>query len=311
MADLKISQLSAAAPLTGAELVELVQSGVNVQSTTGALMTAPASGTIFGNPGSPFNLGLGSVVRWAVSTCNPIGNLIEAGTTSDGLGIQWTATPAVSSHQAPNLGASTIGAATGFPLLVSAAALNSGADLNGAGTWSTNGPQIMYRLLSPALPIAGFSLVFYGCMTALAAAATCFFGMGPSGAAFSGSQVPSAALNSIAFAKDIGDTNLQFIYNNGAGTATKTDTGMAFTSLLNHMFKLVITCDVLGNVTASFTDLEAGGLGSVSYGVASATVKLPAVNTNVQPRFYMSTGNQAVAVSWGFHSVFTASGFIA
>lgn len=39
MADnLKISQLNAAAALTGAELVEVVQDGANVKTTTGALV---------------------------------------------------------------------------------------------------------------------------------------------------------------------------------------------------------------------------------------------------------------------------------
>ncbi len=38
MADLKISQLNAAAALTGAELVECVQGGANVQTTAQAIV---------------------------------------------------------------------------------------------------------------------------------------------------------------------------------------------------------------------------------------------------------------------------------
>lgn len=54
MTDLKISQLPAAAILTGAELIETVQGGVNVQATVAALLQAQAPNVFWVGQGMPY-----------------------------------------------------------------------------------------------------------------------------------------------------------------------------------------------------------------------------------------------------------------
>lgn len=53
MADLKISELAAAAGLDGSEIVEVVQAGVNVQTTTGDIAALGGGGHTIEDEGTP------------------------------------------------------------------------------------------------------------------------------------------------------------------------------------------------------------------------------------------------------------------
>jgi hypothetical protein len=308
--DLKISQLpGAATPLTGAELIELVQSGANVQSTVGALAPAPTTSATFGNPNAPFNVGFGSHLKWNVAVANFAGVMVPVATCGD-TGTTYTTGFGSLTAQHPNPGGATVYAASNMGIITSTAATNSAADINNGGDFGVNSSEQMWRVLSPALPISGFTMVFYGGIDAMPSLGALFFGMSATNGSLPQNQVPSALLNCIGFSKDSGDTNIQFIINNGAGSATKTDTGIPVANIIRHMLKIVITADVLGNVVASLTDVEAGGSGTVSYSVATATAKLPAANASVQPHYWASTQGQATAVGIATRASILSAGFI-
>jgi len=278
-----------------------------------ALTAPPGQYAINGNPSASFSSGFGSVMRWTTTECTGAGSL-AAGTGSGGNGPAWSSAGSTGGFAgfAAVPGATTIFAASANARLATATgSANQQSELDG-GLFGSALEQSMFRLLSPALPVGGFALVWYGGFDSGITGNTMFVGIGPSGAALAGNQVPSAILNCVGFSKDTGDTNIQFIYNNNSGTATKTDTGMTWIGIQDHMLKMYITCDVLGNVVATLTDLESGGQGTVTYNIPTATAKLPVANATLMPRFYISTGTATTApVKIAFNWISTASGFIA
>jgi hypothetical protein len=301
MADLKISQLPAAGPITGNELTELVQNGTNVQSTvTAALGSAPVAPVILTNVNAQAYVQLiddqstGAIVPGfqAGGGTNTIGQWITGGTT----GTQF-ATPS----------ATTLGAAVGNLQVTSTAAINSFIALRN-NNMPTTFPA--YRKISGGLPIAGFNEVYVGLYKQTRSDQTAFVGM--SGQAFNtGTLVPSGVFNCIGFGKDQGDTNLQFMVNNGAGSAAKTDTGIVFTSLENHLFQVTIACDPAGAlITATFKDLEAGGQTKI-YTVADGATKNIVVDTALAPWVYACTGSAtATSVKMGIVSMYVSIGLI-
>ena len=309
MTDLKISQLGAAAtPLTGAELIELVQGGVNVQGTT-AEIAALAPPSAFGNPNNPFAVSNGSQVRWATMTINPSSGAFTTGLASSGNGVGWNpvsgSTGGLATHS-PNTGGATIYASTGF--ITQATGSGSTGQASEVLGSIFNGEMAVTRALSGGFPICGGQIVYYGGLDTVASAMRFFWGFGPLGAVISSGD-PSAFLSTIGFGKDAGDTNVQFMYNNSAGTATKVDTGFAPSAITQHMLKVVISIDVVGNVTATLQDLETGGVGTHTFTVATATAKLPANGVSMQPLFYIDTGTQTAAVKHAYHSIFVTSSF--
>ncbi len=308
MANQKISQMPAAAALTGAELVEVVQGGVNAQTTVSALAPVPSVSGVFGNPNAPFGSGFGSHIKWHYAVASFAGVLVPVAAQGE-TGSTYNTGFGALTAQHPNPGGATIYATSGMGIITSTAATNSAADINNGGDFGVNSAQQMWRVLNPALPISGFTMVFYGGIDAMPAAGALFFGMAATNGSLPQTTVPSALLNCIGFSKDGGDANIQFIYNNGGGSATKTDTGIPAANIVRHMLKIVITCDVLGNVTAALTDLESGGSGTVSYSVPTATVKLPLANTSVQPHYWAGTAAQSVAVGIATRASIVTGGF--
>lgn len=306
MANQKISQMPVATALTGSELIELVQGGANVQSTvTAAAALAPA----------PTPAGVLSPVSteiWVMGIAN--GN---SGTFPLMLG------PGASINGQLNLGANGAGASgrAGVPssgsmylgigsliLPQTAGSINSAAEVTFNPTTTA---MLSYRKVSGGLPIAGFTFVFVGGFDTVRADQTAFFGMGPT-AIFGGTVVPSALLNVVGFGKDQTDVNLQFMVNNGAGSAAKTDTGLVFTSLLRHLFKITITCDTLGAlVTATIQDLEVSGpFATKTFTVADGAAKNVVADLKITPHMYIGTGATTSTVCvMGWSSMFIQSSF--
>ena len=87
------------------------------------------------------------------------------------------------------------------------------------------------------------------------------------------STEPSALLNVLLLGCDAADTNWQWMHNDGAGTATKVDTGIAKAALVGELLSLLIEIEN-GTVTMTLTNLES----LVEYTVSPST-NLPAIDT--------------------------------
>jgi hypothetical protein len=90
---------------------------------------------------------------------------------------------------------------------------------------------------------------------------------------------PSTFLNFVGVIKDSTDTNFQIAFNDGSGTATKTDTGIAATSSASKLYEVRIFCPPNGSTMyCSMMDLEAytGTEASNSVDIPSTTTFLTA-----------------------------------
>lgn len=149
-------------------------------------------------------------------------------------------------------------------------------------------------------------MVFVGGFDGARADQTAFVGYGPIGT-LGATLVPSALLNMVGFGKDQGDTTLQFMVNNGSGTATKTDTGINFAAMQQHLFQVTITCDALGAlITATIKDLEpTSPFATKTYTVADGATKNIVADTKALPHLYVGTGTAtATLVKLGFSSLY-------
>lgn len=298
MADLKISQLPAAAALTGSELVELVQSGGNVKSTIGAVTATAPVPTLQ-------TLSITTENYQVVRGDPRAGGVIASGP----VGAPW----ASSSSQtlvSPNPNAANLGLAVGMAYTSSAATGNTGADF-----FANQNNCRAYRqaLASPLL--GGFQLYWEFLLVNTKSDQTFFIGWAPGTVSLGNTVVPSALINMVGFGKDQGDANLQFMVNNGAGTATKIDTGIAWSSFgtfaNRHLLSVRLDCDAAGNtITATFTDLETGGA-TFTTTVPTAQPKNIPANTAVSPHLYAGEGTATTTgVSVGFKYAYFNYGLI-
>lgn len=131
----------------------------------------------------------------------------------------------------------------------------------------------------------GFILVTRFAFSALPATRRWFVGVAAGGSAWTGD--PSTHVNLIGVGQDSGDTSPQFLRNDGAGTATKSSSGLA-TVAINTIYELRILCDPL--LTDAVLSLRRY-VGGVSSGFASTTAStnLPAVMTS--GFFYANNGS--------------------
>lgn len=68
---------------------------------------------------------------------------------------------------------------------------------------------------------------------------------------------PSTFLNFVGVCKDEADTNLQLMHNDGAGAATKVNSGISFVSLAGALLDLYIGAPAGGNITVSLFNRKA------------------------------------------------------
>lgn len=111
---------------------------------------------------------------------------------------------------------------------------------------------------------------------------------------------PSAQVSCIMLGADEGDTNLHFMHNDGSGTCTKVDIGVAKTALSSCLLDLYILLDRNGNAKISLHNLENGNKYS-----ADITADLPADNTLMYPKAFTGNGATATAVTMRIYG-FTA-----
>lgn len=322
MANLKISQLPAASALTGAELIEMVQAGANVQSTVAALGGQVSSN--YGIVGGP-NSQLGSIasnLTWIAGYYNASANAMYGSgniVQSNGYGplSLWNNAGLATTKQVFNGAGSNLANSIQMGIFNSNNVASSGAWINNliCGVAASGVPAPINRVLANGVPVAGFTLCLYFTLTNVINVMQLFFGfVGNAIGAVGGANVPSQFINSIGLGRDSGDTNLQFMINNGSGTAQKTDLGVTHTSLANQLLRLVITCDGFGNCTITLTNMESGGL-QYTQSYPTATAKLPAAQastgSSMMPLFYVNNGGQASTVSFGCKYIFMTLGLSA
>ncbi len=120
----------------------------------------------------------------------------------------------------------------------------------------------------------------------------CFVGMSSSTAAPTDVN-PSTLTNIIGVGYDAADTNWQVMTNDGTGTATKTDTGIARPSADRaSIFSIMIFVPPGGaNATIQIVDEDTGS----SY-ETTVTTDLPSTTTTMAPRGYTSVGGTSSVV---------------
>lgn len=109
-----------------------------------------------------------------------------------------------------------------------------------------------------------------------------------------GAVNPSSMTNIIGVGTDSGDTNLQIMYNDGAGTATKIDLGVNFPdhTLSADLYEVAIFCAWnSATIGVEVTRLNTGNVAR-----ATLTTNTPAVNTLLGPQFMRNNGSTALAV---------------
>lgn len=298
MSDLKISQLPAASALTGTELVELVQGGQNAQSTPGSIAALATPSSVLGIF-SGGNWGMGIAAGNSGTMPTLLGPY--AGQPSQSIA---TITGGISAH-AITPSATTLYGAMGMILPQTSASTNVAAEF----AFASQAYLYSFRKLSGGVAAAGFTMTLIAGFDTTRSDQTAFLGMA-SVTNFGNAGIVSNQLNIVGFGKDQGDANLQFMVNNGAGAAAKTDTGLVFTNLTRHLFKITITCDAAGAlITATIQDLEpASPFATATYTVANAAAKNIVADVKIGPRLYVGTGTATATIcGMAFSSLFVAN----
>lgn len=108
-----------------------------------------------------------------------------------------------------------------------------------------------------------------------------------------GGSDPSSLTNIFVLGKDVGDTTLQWMHNDGSGTATKVDTGI--TPSTNNVYRLTIF--IPSNTNGIYMTLEEMTKTSITYYNYTVTTDYPATGTLMYQRLWVSGAATGVAVS--------------
>lgn len=158
-----------------------------------------------------------------------------------------------------------------------------------AGGWREN--VLKYSLGSTNW--GGFHVMArFGCLT-LPAGYRIFVGLyGTAGVI--GNVDPSSLVNLVGLGKDTGDTNLQFMHNDAAGTATKIDTGLAMAT--SDVFDFRMFC-APGGTTVYFALQKVTGGGSWVTGDSTGVpANIPAGNQGLAIQNWCNNGATASAI---------------
>jgi hypothetical protein len=247
----KISELSAAAALTGTEIAPIVQDGATVRAT---LRNIAALATQFDSDDMPntwryLNQMLNRGV-WAGNNVRLFGDWDDAGTYTN------------SADSGTGSAATLLLQASRRRQAFYTATGNDGG--NSAYSHQNSAASQFRRPSGVNTPDAG--LFFYsrvGWEYNTSATNSCRFIIGFSASAalaIGGSDGAFDALtNVIGIGKYDTDTNVQFITNDGSGSITKVDTGVAFSALQGHLLELYMYSDYQSDsVKILLRDLDSG-----------------------------------------------------
>jgi len=268
MANKTIGQLTDAGTLVGTEQIE-VQVGAASRRTTlnnvGTLI-APSiissRDVLFSAPRECAYANLNGTSGGSVGT--PIGAAF-AGTNGGGVLVPTGASVLRSVYQQNHL------------FSVSTANLTSGARIDELGAFRKT--------------TAGFGGFLYQSRMGIAvnhAAARFRFGVyyNPGGAIMADNVDPSSRLNLLMFGKDTADTDISFMHNDGAGTATKDSLGVSTAALVGKLLDLTIEVPRAGDHVTWRIDVVDDG----TFYTADVTTDLPAIDTLLFPYWQVNSG---------------------
>lgn len=157
-----------------------------------------------------------------------------------------------------------------------------------AGGWREN-------VLKYAMGTAGWGgfhvIAVFGCLT-LPAGYRQFVGLyGTAGVI--GNVDPSSLLNMVGLGKDTADTNLQFMYNDGSGTATKVDTGIAMATSDVICFRMFSPS---GSGKVYFSVQKLNGAGTPFTADTGVSTDVPAATTGLAIQNWCNNGATASAI---------------
>lgn len=165
-------------------------------------------------------------------------------------------------------------------------------------------PSAQYTL-GGATAFGGFQLVArFGPSTGVTTATRrMFVGMSNSVAAPTDVN-PSTLLNMFGVGYDAADTNMQFMHNDGAGTATKIDLGASFprpSADRTKMYELALFSAPASGATLNYTVTDLG-TGAIASG--TITTDLPGQNVLLAFRGYSSVGGTSSVTGIALSSVY-------
>lgn len=114
---------------------------------------------------------------------------------------------------------------------------------------------------------------------------------------------PSTITNMFGFGYDAADTNLQWMHNDGSGTATKVDLGSSFPKPSvdrQESYEIEINCRPNGStIWYKIRRIHTGATAS-----GSVTTDIPANTTYLAPRVYLSNGGVSAVNGLGFMKMY-------
>jgi hypothetical protein len=186
--------------------------------------------------------------------------------------------------------------------LVTVAATTAVAGYRGAAAqWTIGGPST---------GAGGFHFICrWGPATGVATATNrAFVGMSSSTSAPTDVE-PSTQTNCAGVGWDAADTNMQFMYNDAAGTCTKVDLGASFpvpTSDRTEAYEIAMFSPPGGTQSVSY---EVTNLATGSVATGTVTTDLPTTSTLLAPRGWMSVGGTSSVIGIALMSLYIESDF--
>lgn len=260
------------------------ENAITTENTPASLPSTPATGV------TPFALKRGAV---ALAWVNPLGETFEV-QPSFGFrhvqivsGLPSSSTPSYFNIQSgsftlsgqtartPALG-SILAQSVRVGFVTAGTAGATASMLSGAFYWRGNGTGQ-----------GGFDVIIKFGLPTTPAGVIFFAGMSNSTFATATTE-PSAKISIFGFAKDSGDTNIQFMRNDGSGTATKVDTGIAVSNTNVYMARMYCKPNDT-NMYAALYDYA----NNVIYDSGAISTDLPTTSTDL--RWYTYISNNATA----------------
>ncbi|MDZ4086049.1 MAG: DUF2793 domain-containing protein [Tabrizicola sp.] len=167
------------------------------------------------------------------------------------------------------------------------------------------GGALQFSVGGPSAGLGGFHLVWrWGPATGVTNAShRAFVGMRNSTAAPTDVN-PSTQTNICGMGYDSADTNVQFMYNDGTGTATKVDLGAGFAKPnadLTSVYELAMFArpGTTQSLTYEVTNLVSGAVAT-----GTVTTDLPTTTTLINPYSYMSVGGVSSVIGFATMSLY-------
>jgi hypothetical protein len=198
---------------------------------------------------------------------------------------------AVGTVSHPTIAAGSLRASTRRAIVTSAATANSASELRVAAVQCWRGD---------AAGLGGFFCSMrFGCSSAVAGQRM-IVGLTSSTSAIATTQSPSGLTQCVFVGNDAGDSNLQVMHNDGAGSCTKIDLGANFpvpSSVNNAMYEAVFfAAPNAATIGYRVTRLDTGDVTS-----GTLSTDLPTSTTFLAPHLYVNNNGVASAVILDFY----------